>query len=172
MLMQHRSTVECRNVVTGRINRGRWAGSFTDSAEGELALSLVLGLRKAVTNGNYDSKLGFLLRFCGGRTTPLSLLELTEADFIEYVAWQGLRGTIRMTVKNFMPYMSCFNTLLSELRRPSPILACGRQLRGGAATAHHRRQERHQGRRAPAGAARRRGRRQPAPCAPARHRDV
>jgi hypothetical protein len=99
-----------------------WAGAFSETAEGATALELVVGSRKPNTNNSYDSKLGMLLHFCGDRPEPIGLLDLDEAGFIEYVAWHGRRGSVRMTVKAFMPYMSCLNTFLAEMRRPSPII--------------------------------------------------
>ena len=91
------------------------ANQFSPTEEGELAKQLVGGARAAVTNANYNSKMKQLLQFCGSREPPIDAAEMTEVDFVEYVAWQACRGRIRMTKKNFQPYLSCHSTMMAEL---------------------------------------------------------
>ena len=80
-----------------------WEGDFADSAVGRLALDLLLAARSANSNKNYDSKLRLFFEFCGSRVPALDPLLATGAHIVEYVAWHGRRGKVRMERANFVP---------------------------------------------------------------------
>jgi hypothetical protein len=86
-----------------------WAGVFSETAEGRLALQLLGASLADSTNRNYDSKLRFFFEFCGTRNPVLNPVAATVFDYVEYVAWQGARGAVRMTPHNFQPYSSAVN---------------------------------------------------------------
>ena len=95
-----------------------WEGDFADSADGHLALDLLLGARSKNSNKNFDSKLRLFFEFCGSRVPPLDPLLATGVHIIEYIAWHGRRGKVKMSRPNFQPYLSAINTFLAELKRP------------------------------------------------------
>ena len=53
-------------------------------------------------------------------------LAADETLFIEYVAWHARRGRVRMTVKNFQPYLSAINKLYKAVK--SKIFAGGEKV--------------------------------------------
>lgn len=93
-----------------------WGADFSDSADGRLALELVGGGMAPTTNSNYDSKARQFFEFCGSRTPVLNPLHVQETDLVEYVAWQGRRGRVRMTKKNFQPYLSSVNKFFKAVK--------------------------------------------------------
>ena len=106
--------------------RAAWGDDFSASPDGQLALELVGGGMARSTNSNYDSKVRQFLEFCGQRVPVANPLAADEALFIEYVAWHARRGRVRMTVKNFQPYLSAINKLYKAVK--SKIFAGGEKV--------------------------------------------
>ena len=93
-----------------------WAGEFADTPAGQRALQLLTGAKAKHTNVNYESKMRIFLEFCGKQEPPVNPLTASLSDYISYVAWHLDRGGVRMTVKNFRPYLSCINRFRRDLR--------------------------------------------------------
>ena len=106
--------------------RAAWGDDFSESPDRQLALELVGGGMARNTNSNYDSKVRQFLEFCGQRVPVANPLAADEALFIEYVAWHARRGRVRMTVKNFQPYLSAINKLYKAVK--SGIFAGGEKV--------------------------------------------
>lgn len=118
--------------------RNCWAADFGDTEAGRLALDLLESARTVNSNKNYDSKLRLFFEFCGSRVPCVDPLQATSALFIEYIAWHGVRGRVRMDRAHFQPYMSAVNTFLRELKLPR--IACGSKAIDNALASTARRQ--------------------------------